>query len=296
MHHLFLNDIPFDLDSTLSCGQLFRWVLSDGAGGSDRSGSNGDDSNENVWLGIAYNRAIEVRQRGDLLEFSGCDEEFIREYFNLDLDLDSVLASVNRDPFVGAAIGERRGLRIVKQEPWECLLSYLCAQNAGIPFIGRMIENLSQMCGKKLDGPGGFKYYAFPTPEALFLSGQDAIRGCSTGYRAGYIYETAVEISDDPGWAERIRRMDYEDARNRLMEYKGVGPKVADCVLLFSFGKYEAFPVDVWIRRIMYRHYLSGDESKSLTKKEYDRIRLFGQEYFGKYAGYAQEYLFAGRE
>jgi len=294
MDQLFLKDIPFDLNSTLSCGQLFRWVLSDRAG-SDRS-SNGDDGNENLWLGIAYNRVIEVRQRGDLLEFSGCDEEFIREYFNLDLDLDSVLASVNRDPFVGAAIAERRGLRIVKQEPWECLLSYLCAQNAGIPFIGRMIGNLSKMCGKRLDGPGGFKYYAFPTPEALILSGQDAIRCCSTGYRAGYIYETAGQISDDPGWAERIRRMDYEDARNRLMEYKGVGPKVADCVLLFSFGKYEAFPVDVWIRRIMYRHYLPGDESKALTKKEYDRIRLFGQGYFGRYAGYAQEYLFAERE
>jgi len=294
MDHLFLKDIPFDLNSTLSCGQLFRWVLSDGAG-SD-SGSKSDDGNENLWLGIAYNRVIEVRQRGSFLEFSGCDEEFIREYFNLDLNLDSVLASVNRDLFVGAAIAERRGLRIVKQEPWECLLSYLCAQNAGIPFIGRMIENLSQMCGKKLDGPGGLKYYAFPTPEALASSGQDAISCCSTGYRADYIYETAVQISDDPGWAERILRMDYEDARNRLMEYKGVGPKVADCVLLFSFGKYEAFPVDVWIRRIMYRHYLPGDESGSLTKKEYDRIRLFGQEYFGRYAGYAQEYLFADRE
>ncbi|WP_245618584.1 hypothetical protein [Methanogenium cariaci] len=160
-----------------------------------------------------------------------------------------------------------------------------------------MIENLCHAAGRPIKAPDNTIRYAFPTPEALATLSLEEIRGCSLGYRAPYIHKTTAAIAaDPPGWAERIRKLPFEEARRALQAYPGIGPKVADCVLLFGFQKYESFPVDVWIRMIMHRLYGIGNPEKSLTPAEYERIRRFAQEHFGPYAGYAQEYLFAVRE
>jgi N-glycosylase/DNA lyase len=269
-------EIPFDLDCTLGCGQVFRW-----------------DYTGDWWHGVVGSSPISIRQSGNLLEYSGADEQLIRRYFQLDLDLESILRAIDHDPVIHAAIADHRGLRIVRQEPWECLISYICAQNANIPFIRRMIANMAERFGEPLAADGECRH-AFPNPEVLAACSIQDLRVCSLGYRAPYVLDTARQVAGDPDWAERVRALSYPEAHELLMQYRGVGPKVSDCILLFAFGRYEAFPVDVWLRKVMYRHYLGEACSRSaLGCREYRFIGDFAREHFGPFAGYAQEYLYA---
>ncbi|MFA7562419.1 MAG: DNA glycosylase [Methanoculleus sp.] len=270
-------DQPFDLDLTLSCGQAFRW---------ERAGG--------WWQGVADGRAVRIRQDGSLLTFEGADEGFIRDYFRLDQDLPAVLASIDRDPAIGAAIRECRGLRLVRQDPWECLASYLCATNTNIPAVKRRVALMAERYGRAIDGPFSGTY-TFPEPEALAGVSRTELWDCKLGYRTDYVCEAARFASEEPGWAKRIAALPFEEARRELMHLRGIGPKAADCVLLFAFGFFEAFPVDVWIRRIVGEIYLPGLTGKGCTPAEYERIRRFSRDHFGEYAGYAQEYLYCAR-
>ena len=272
------EDNPFSLSKTLSCGQVFRW---------EKTGS--------VWTGVSDGKLIRVRQLESELEYSGCDENYFEHLFHLDFDLEAAFASFCVDDCIRQAVERNRGLRIMRQDPWECLLSYICAQNTGIPNIRRMLEKMSVMSGERIiSGEAGG--YSFPSAEGLSRCCDSDVKVCSTGYRSGYICRTSAIVAEDPGWADNIRSLNYPEARKALMKFPGVGRKVADCVLLFGFQFYEAFPVDVWIRRIMNDLYGTGRSDGPLPVTEYDRIADFGREHFGRYAGYAQEYLFAGRQ
>ncbi|MDD4566450.1 DNA-3-methyladenine glycosylase [Methanoculleus chikugoensis] len=270
-------DQPFDLDLTLACGQAFRWEK---AGG--------------WWRGVVEGRAVRIRQDGCLLAFEGADDGFVRDYFRLDQDLPAILSSIDRDAAIGAAIRECRGLRLVRQPPWECLVSYLCATNTNIPAVKRRVALMAERYGRPVDGPSG-RAYAFPGPEALAGVSRMDLWDCKLGYRTDYVCEAAGFASENPDWAERVAALPFEEARQALMQLKGVGPKAADCVLLFAFGFFEAFPVDVWIRRIVGETYLPDLAGKNCTPAEYERIRRFSRDYFGEYAGYAQEYLYCAR-
>jgi N-glycosylase/DNA lyase len=152
------------------------------------------------------------------------------------------------------------------------------------------------MFGRRISFKGSF-FYTFPDPSAIAGSCRSALSECKLGYRSAYVFETACTIADDAGWEDLVASHPYEQARSDLMRLRGVGPKAADCILLFAFQKYEAFPVDVWIRRIMRRHYLPQIGSSPASGSAGDNmIRRFAREYFGEYCGYAQEYLFAARE
>ncbi len=272
---MFRITIParlFSLDLTLGCGQVFRWEW------------RGD-----WWEGVVGDDVIRIRQEGDLLMCESGNLETVRSYFQLDLDLDAILRSIDRDPIIHEAIGHCAGLRIIRQEPWECLASYICATYTSIPAIRKKIRLLSETMGEPIETAYGTRY-RFPEPEAVASSGLCDIRRCTLGYRSGYLWETAHTIAGDPAWAERLASLPLEEARRELMAFKGVGPKVADCVLLFAFARYEAFPVDVWIARIMQQCY--GLPAKA----GYNRIVREGRALFGQYAGYAQEYLFCARQ
>jgi N-glycosylase/DNA lyase len=273
MHRIVLSpDQPFSLESTLGCGQVFRW---------EKKGA--------WWQGIVGTERICIRQRSRFLDFTGTSPETVRDYFQLDLDLEQILDSVQKDAIMKDAIAMCRGLRIIRQPVWECLASYICATYANIPGIKRRISFLSETYGEKFVCGSG-DCFTFPSPEAISGSDLCCGRSCGLGYRAPYLLETASAIVKDPGWEVRLQNLPYDDARKYLLRLKGVGPKVADCVLLFAFGKYEAFPVDVWIARIMHRCYGRPD----LTG--YEQIARAGRDYFGRFAGYAQEYLFCNRE
>jgi N-glycosylase/DNA lyase len=270
----------FSLDQTLGCGQVFRW----------------DRTDEGWWYGVIGERVIRIRQVGMRLTFEGAPASFITHYFSLDVDLLPILSSIDRDPFIHTAISQCTGLRLIRQPKWECLVSYICSTNSNIPMIRRRIATIAQQFGKEIT----FKdkiYYTFPDPLTISCSGSHILTDCKLGYRTPYVLDTACEITDVKQWEDTITALPFEDARRELMKLKGVGPKAADCILLFAFQKYEAFPVDVWIRRIMQQNYLPDLSTGSpLTGRKYDTIRRFAREHFGKYCGYAQEYLYAARE
>jgi len=274
-------DQPFSLDQTLGCGQVFRW----------------DRAADGWWCGVIENKVIRCRQEGATLMYEGADEKDIRHYFSLDLDLGTILEAIDHDPFIHTAIERCRGLRLVRQPAWECLCSYICATNSNIPMIRRRIATIAQQFGDEIVA-GDTKFFAFPGPEKLSCTGKETtLAVCKLGYRTPYVFSTACEVAAEKDWAKTIETLPYEEARRQMMKFSGIGPKAADCVLLFAFQKYEAFPVDVWIRRIMREHYITTLTSDSaLTGWEYDTIHRFARHHFGEYCGYAQEYLYAARD
>jgi N-glycosylase/DNA lyase len=276
-------DVPFDLDFSLCCGQIFRCRKI------------GD-----WWYGVAAENIFKIRQCGDLLEYEGVDEKFVRHYFGLNDDLEKIASCVAKDDYIKVAFHRFEGLRIVRQVPWECLISFICATYKSIPAIEQMLTKLSAKFGEKKSFDG-MDFYVFPTARNLAYASEKGLRECGLGYRAKYVQATAKKIHKEKIKLDELRNLPYLEARKRLEEFPGVGLKVADCVLLFSLEKLEAFPVDVWVKRIVLKHYSSQlpeelvkklSSHDSLTNGEYEKVNSFGRSYFGQYAGYAQEYLF----
>jgi len=259
---------PLDLDLTLGCGQTFRWRRAD-----DGSWS-GPIDDQLATLSCEKGRLVAEVLPGT----RGCDEA-IWQYLRGDDDLQSILSELgSRDPVIARGLGGFSGLRLVKMDPWECVLSYILATNANIPRIAGMIDAVSRTFGEKIMRD----VYAFPTPSNMSGATRRALAVCGLGYRAEYVHSLIRTI--DERSLERMKSLDYERLRDALMEIPGVGPKVSDCVALFGFGELGAFPVDVWIRRALRRLYgIDGN---------YETLRRFAAERFGRYAGFAQECLY----
>jgi N-glycosylase/DNA lyase len=280
---LKLDATPFNLDVTLCCGQVFRWA------------KKGD-----WWYGVAADKAFKIRQVNAELEFASVDEKFVTHYFGLEDDLRRIREQVGRDEHVEKAFQAFWGLRIVRQEPWECLVSYICATYKSIAAIRQMLFKLSKRFGERvvLDG---CDFYTFPAPEKLAKATESSLAMCGLGYRAKYVSETSKRVCECGFDLESLRGMPYQQAKKALMSFSGVGSKVADCVLLFSLGRFDAFPVDVWVKRALLNHYAEHFPAafiqkigcnRSFSNSEYERLNAFGRSYFGEYAGYAQEYLY----
>jgi len=278
-----LGGVPFNLDVTLCCGQVFRW---------DKVGD--------WWYGVVGDCVFKIRRFDDELEFVKSDAELVRHYFGLDDDLHRISSIIGRDAQIKKALQRFWGLRIIRQDPWECLISYICATYKNIPAIKYMLDNLSRKFGQKVVFDG-LEFFTFPEPAKLARASVSSLAECGLGYRAKYVFETSKRIFEGSFELEPLRQLPYEQAKKELYTLPGVGFKVADCVLLFSLGKLEAFPVDVWVKRVLLNHY-AGKLPKELVKKiskpeglsnvEYRLLNEFGRNYFGEYAGYAQEYLY----
>jgi N-glycosylase/DNA lyase len=180
------------------------------------------------------------------------------------------------------------------------LISYICATYKNIPAIKQMLFNLCRKFGDRISFETD-SFYAFPSPQTLAKTTAAELTKCGLGYRANYVIETAKKVHKEDFDLERLRKMPYGEAKEALLEFPGVGSKVADCALLFSLSKLEAFPVDVWIKRIILKYYPNRftkefveqiSRRKAITPSEYEKLNHFGRTYFGKYAGYAQEYLY----
>jgi N-glycosylase/DNA lyase len=275
---------PFNLDVTLCCGQAFRW-----------------DKRGGWWFGVVGDRVVKVRQMAEALEFEGdVDDGFIRLYFSLDHDLERIRGEIGRDAHVKAALREFWGLRILRQPRWECLISFICATYKSVAAIRQMLNKLSAKFGEKMVFEG-CEFFSFPSCERLAGASLGDLESCGLGYRAKYVQGTAKKIHDDRFDLDALRKLPYSEAKKALCQFAGVGSKVADCVLLFSMDKLEAFPVDVWVKRILLRHYAEHlpdavvkklSTQKNFSNTEYELLNRFGRTYFGKYAGYAQEYLY----
>lgn len=287
---LDLAKTPFNLDHTLSCGQTFRW-----------------EKRAEWWTGVVSSTAVKIRQENGDLEFkvssNNVSSDFLWQYFRLDDDLASIYSKIMKNKYVREAITKFRGLRLIRQEPWECLISYICATNKNIPAIKLMISNLCKRFGYAMKFEGE-DFYTFPSAESLAKAHLTELRLCKLGYRAECVLETAKLVSNGQFDFEPLKAMPYERAKKALLILPGVGPKVADCILLFSLGKLDAFPIDVWMKRIILEYYSQHFEPQFVTKmktkkgispREYEIIYAFGRKYFGDFLGYAQEYLYHHR-
>lgn len=271
-----LEETAFNLDLSVSCGQAFRWRR-----------------HREFWYApspYGDHSVWKVRQEGDVVYYEVMSEPDLINYFSLDHDLETILKSIDRDPLMHEAVARCRGLRILRQDPWECLVSYICSSCANIPGIQLRIENLAEKYGTPITADG-VSFFTFPEPERVAVADVCDIRACKVGYRDAYICGAAQMAAANPDWVKEIRNLSYSDAQKKLREMNGVGPKVADCVLLFAFEKFESVPVDVWIERILRTKYVGGEK-----KLAYEKAGAYAREHFGQYAGYAQEYLFASRE
>lgn len=245
-------------------------------------------------------RVLKVRQEGKAFEFQNTSESFVGHYFSLDHDLEQIGKEISKDDHVKAALKDFWGLRLVRQDPWECLISFICATYKSVGAIRQMLLRLSIRFGERKVFEGS-EFYSFPTSAELAGAALKDLESCGLGYRSKYVLETSKRIQAEGYDLGALRRMPREQAKGELCQFPGVGPKVADCVLLFSLDKLDAFPVDMRVKRLVLRYY--GDhfhqgfagrlaKEESFSNSEYERISSFGRNYFGKYAGYAQEYLY----
>ncbi len=226
------NAENFDLAQTFDCGQAFRWY-EDEAGG---------------WRGIADGKGLRVYREGECIVLEGTDrqtfQDFWREYLDLDRDYADIIKSVSDNETVRTAAEFGSGIRILNQQPWEALCSFIISQNNNIPRIKGIIERLCEGFGDKIENG-----YTFPSPENLASLTVEDLAPIRSGFRAKYILDAARKVAGGEIDLQALRHTDFNTAREELMKIKGVGPKVADCVLLFGLQHIEAFPQDVWIKR-----------------------------------------------
>lgn len=254
----------FNLKHTLECGQFFRYK---------RIGE--------FYYVNSGDKLFRVKQNKNELFFEGASERFIRNFFRLGDNYKEIIGKINRDKIINRAVREYYGLRLISQDPWECLVSYVCSSAANIPKIKLNIELLARAFGKKAK-TGSQEYHAFP--EAGSINNLKKIAKAKTGFRCRYILGINRKVDDS--YLKSLGKLPYEKAKEELMKLPGVGEKVADCVLLYSLNFMQAFPVDVWVRKAMRKYYF---QNRKVSDEE---IRNFARAYFGRYAGYAQQYLY----
>jgi N-glycosylase/DNA lyase len=256
-----------ELDLTLGCGQTFRWRR----------------QAPRIWQGPIGDCLVTLRRSGEWLEADSLPSrgdlaDRVSTYLRLDDDVRCINEELSKDPVIAGGTDSLMGLRIVKMDEWECLISYVLATFANIPRISKMIDRLATSYGDPISEGA----HAFPTVSQLARASVEELKSCGLGYRAEHV--AAICRMVDDGRVRTMCRMPDDQLRDALLELPGVGDKVADCVSLFGFGRLRAFPIDVWIERALARLY--GVEGP------YPRLRAFAAERFGEYAGYAQEYLY----
>jgi len=249
----------FDMEQTLNCGQVFRFIEN---GGGFRI--------------LAENHIAQVRELSDRYEINCDDAAFFENYFDLNTDYAEIQAHFSDDALVSEAIEFGRGIHILKQNPLEMIFSFLISQNNHIPRIKGIIERLCAALGEDMGG-----YYAFPTLTALAGKDEAFYASIGAGYRAAYLARTAQELKNTD--LSALHALDTLSLRQELMKLHGVGRKVADCILLFGFNRFDVFPVDTWIKKVY------KDEYPSLPAEKLSALLV---EKYGNYAGFAQQWLF----
>lgn len=257
----------FNLQHTLECGQFFRYKKLD-----------------NLYYIQSRDLLFKIQQKNNKLFYKFAknnlknEKDFLTDFFNLNQNLEQIQKEISKDKHIKKAIAQYNGLRLINQDPWECAISYICSSAANIPKIQMNIELLSKTFGKPIE-LDNFKSYTFPEPGTI--NNLKKIQECKVGFRAKFILEANQNLKA----INNLKQTSYGQAKKELIKNLGIGEKVADCICLFSLNKNEAFPVDTWVTKVMNLLYLNKEKDKT-------KIAEFARNYFGNYAGYAQEYLF----
>lgn len=270
----------FDLEKTLDSGQVFHW---------EKAGDG--------FVGAIGDRALYLEQRGEFLKvrFGGPPKPprelrvlpgIVERYFALDHRLTEICDSFPKDPVMNAARDSCRGLRIIRQPKWECLATFICSSMKQVAHIRQISLALRKRFGeqRRIDD---HLVYTFASPRRLAQASENELRHCKLGYRAKNLRATARLVGAGLADLEAWSALSDAELRKQLSALPGVGPKIANCVMLFAYERLQAFPIDVWIERVLRQHYFSG--RKKMTAQ---RLREFAETYFGEHGGYAQQYLF----
>lgn len=276
--YILRNAKSFEPVHIFECGQCFRW----------------NKEEDGSYTGVIKNGVINVKKIGNDVEFTGvCDrniKEICEEYFNLQTNYEAIKEKLsNIDIYLKNSIEYGNGIRILKQDLWETLLSFIISANNNIPRIKTIIERIAKKYGNRIEYRNKM-YYTFPTPEMLQNASIDDFRGLGLGFRDVRIYETVQRTLKGEIDLEKLKQEENTEAlRKKLLEIPGVGPKVADCVMLFALNRFDVFPVDVWVKRVISELYFNKKEQTPNV------IHEFAEKQYGNLAGLAQQYLFYWR-
>ena len=277
MEYKVKSDI-FELADVFECGQCFRW-------NKEENGS---------YTGVFHKNVINVEKNGDVITFKGvCEgniEKICTQYFDLERDYSKIRNELSKiDDNLKNSIEYGKGIRILNQDLWETIISFIISANNNIPRIKLIIDRLSKSYGQKIEWDEK-EYYTFPTAEELKNVKVEDFRKLGLGFRDIRLYETTKMVLNKEVDLDNLKNMPTEKAREELLKLSGVGPKVADCILLFSdLKRFDVFPIDVWVRRVMNELYIKKEDETKVTKKE---IQAIADSKFGNLQGLAQQYLF----
>ena len=264
------NNFEVNVDDTINSGQVFLWKKFD-----------------SKWYGVNGKNMLILEDKLDIK----CKN--IHNFFRFDDDFQKIKKQLAKDNVIKKAINNFPGMRILRQDPFQCYISFIVSSNSNIPNIQTRLQKLSQRFGQKkiIDNK---EFFLFPSAEKLANASIQDIKKCGLGYRSKYVKEASIAVNNGIIDFTSLKKLDYQDAREELCQVFGIGEKVADCILLFSLDKLEAVPLDRWVLRILEKYYSKEFQikTKSITSKSYDDLHHKIVEHFGKYAGYGQQFLF----
>ena len=266
------ENCTINVENSINSGQVFLWK-----------------KNGNYWDGINGQDVLRLDKNGIIKSYQNLKIDFFRKNDSLD----NIIKSISKDKTVRIAVKKYLGLRILKQDPFQCLISFIISSNSNIQKIKTNLENISKKFGTKIKFESQ-EFFLFPKPEKLSKASINEITSCGVGYRAKFIKDAANMIFSKEIDFDSLKKSKYFETKESIRSIPGVGNKVADCVMLFSLNKLEAFPLDRWMIRILEKYYRNEFhlETKTITEKQYDILHEKIVNHFGPYAGYAQQFLF----
>jgi len=266
------NKFSIDIDNSINSGQVFLW---------EKQGSD--------WYGINGQDILKINKNGVIKSIRNSKTDFFRKNDNMQ----EIIKSISKDKTVKKAVKEYEGLRLFRQDPFQCLISFIISSNSNIQKIKNSLEKITKKFGKKVKIQNK-EFFLFPEPEKIAKATIDEIKSCGVGYRAPFIKEAAKMVILKKIDFEYLKKCDYHEAKKNICLVPGIGNKVADCIMLFSLNKLESFPLDTWMIKILEKYYSKEFkiETKTITQKQYELLHEKIVNYFGPYCGYAQQYLF----
>lgn len=266
------NAKSINVDNSINSGQVFLWK-----------------KNEGHWYGINGQDILKINNYGHIKSYQKKNTDFFRKKD----DIKKILDSISKDPIIKKAVLQFLGLRLIQQDYFQCLISFIISSNSNIPRIQSNLENLCKKFGSKIEFEKQ-EFFVFPKPNRIAEASIEELMSCGIGYRAKFVKQAAMIIDKEKIRLDELKERNYDEVKKTICSIPGIGNKVADCIMLFSLNKLEAFPLDRWMIKILKKYY--GDKfqitTKTLTQNQYDKLHEKIVEYFGPYAGYGQQFLF----
>jgi len=266
------NKFTIDIDNSINSGQVFLW-----------------QKNKNYWYGIDGQNILKISQEGKIKSMQNMKTSFLRK----NDDIEKIIKSISKDKTIKKAVKKYEGLRIFNQDPFQCMISFIISSNSNIQKIKSSLEKISRKFGKKVIIEDQ-EFLLFPKPEKIAEASISEIKTCGVGYRAPFIKEAAKMVTEKKINFEYLKKSNYDETKRNLRLIPGIGNKVADCIMLFSLNKLDAFPLDTWMIKILEKYYSKEFqiETKTITEKQYEILHEKIVDYFGPYCGFAQQFLF----